>query len=146
MKRYKMLMIEWNIESLTDTQLHEMDELTGASIGAGVGALGTGGVWAAKRLQLWRKMKSCNGEPTCVQYVQNEIANLRNSALKGGIAATAGGAAVGAAAGNLALTPLQIYQRHEDELTQMKNRIGMNNDAIALGQNTIKSPSIPFKS
>ena len=100
MKRYQLLMLEWNLESVP---LNEVDTFQtggiGAGVGAGVGALGSGGVWAVKRLQLRKKRMACQGDPNCEAQVDAEIKALRNKALVGGAAATLGGAAIGGAAG-----------------------------------------------
>ena len=87
-----------------------MQQYKGAMIGAGVGALGTAGMWAMKRMQLNKKLRDCNGEPNCVQRVQNEIRDLRNRSLMTGAAAMAGGAAIGHG--------IQKYQQNQAPTTR----------------------------
>ena len=56
----------------------------GTAIGAGAGALGATGMWAIGRLALKKKLNKCNGDPNCVQQVQQEIKEYRNKMLISG--------------------------------------------------------------
>lgn len=95
------------IESLSEKAIQEIavnlgNPLTGAAIGAGVGALGSLGTWGVKRLVLRNKWKKCEKLPhgqitKCKEAVEAEIKALKQKALKYGVMATAAGAGLGAA-------------------------------------------------
>ena len=70
-------------------------EDSGMVMGAGIGALGSTGIWAMKRLQLRKKMQLCNGNPSCIAQVQQEIKSLRNKSIVRGAVFTGGGAIAG---------------------------------------------------
>lgn len=76
-------------------------------VGAGVGATGSLGMWAVKRIGLSRKLKRCSTLPPdevakCRFAVKEEIRKLRERALAAGVLTTAGGAALGAATPDIA--------------------------------------------
>lgn len=76
-------------------------------VGAGVGATGSLGMWAVKRIGLSKKLKRCSTLPPdevakCRFAVKEEIRKLRERALAAGTLATAGGAALGATTPDIA--------------------------------------------
>jgi len=73
---------------------------SGALIGAGIGAAGATGIWAAKRLALQRRLKTCDelsGDEKikCRNAIEDQIEELSAKAMAGGVAATAAGAGLG---------------------------------------------------
>jgi hypothetical protein len=76
----------------------------GTVAGGGLGALGTTGIWAAKRLALKRKEKQCNdlegdAKVKCKENVEKQIKKLAQRSLAAGAVATAIGAGAGGYAG-----------------------------------------------
>lgn len=119
----------------------------GAAVGAGIGALGSLGVWGVKRLKLRKKWKECENLPhgqisACKEVVEQEIRNLRKKALAYGAAATAAGAGVGTGVGvgvNRQIDKKNLQkQTMERELQQdrKKTNEAIHSDQLQLARET----------
>lgn len=64
-------------------------------IGAGIGALGSGSVWAYLRYKLQREKNECNGDPICEEKINEKIRSLNRKAALGVAGSTIAGAVAG---------------------------------------------------
>lgn len=113
MKRYELLILEWDLGIPKEIILREemggfsKGGLIGAGLGAGVGMLSAGRNYLKKRAELQNQMAECQDDQ-CRQVITAKLGALKAESIRSGLGRGAAGAAIGGVAGAGVGTGMQM--------------------------------------